>query len=255
MHASGFLGLGAPLAVLLFIHLLRELTRGLTSNASSDFSKRSRRIPTLVSMCLFVLGQSLGTNEVYVDEEFAEIYETVPAHHRSVAMLYHGCSWISSHIPVHSDSLITFIGAVNTFSVSPEAQALLMLTIFPNSSYIETADSFCEMLEEALTGYHGSRSLNPLPHVVDRAIVSAAGPMADFVFDLMVLLEVERREDDSFQHARRPQAKHLKPLLCRLAFYVDSHREPPRGMILPRLCAKDVDESRDPLDLFQYTHW
>ena len=135
-------------------------------------------------------------------------------------------------------------------SLDQGTNSLLMLIILQNSAYLQNWHPFSQALLEALDGYHGPYSSSFLSNS-DPISNYVAGTMADIIFDLIVTVEIERRRDPT----RRSQTSFLKPLLKRVAFYINRSVEQPQGVILSRICASAVDESRDELDLLHCSTW
>lgn len=170
------------------------------------------------------------------------------------ALLFHGSSLIVSRIEPHPDITRTLIDAIETFPMAQETNSLTMLIVFQTSWYIEAWHPLSQILLEALDGYCGPHSQQFLLTSRDPLSGSAAGHLADIVFDLMVLVEIENRRRDTLHEGGKYQTKCLKHLLTRVAFYVENAKQP-QGLVLPRICGPDMDASCDELDLFRYQTW
>ncbi|KAJ7863663.1 hypothetical protein B0H13DRAFT_1899546 [Mycena leptocephala] len=141
------------------------------------------------------------------------------------------------------------IGAIKAVPLAQETISLIMLIIFRNSSYIESWHAISEILLEALDGYYGPFSERLMLGLERSIIGSAVGHIADIIFDVMVLVEIANRRSTPHPD-RKDQTKCLKQLLKRIIFSVD--KTTPPGLVLSHICVPG-DESRDELDLFQYS--
>lgn len=114
-----------------------------------------------------------------------------------------------SRLPPHPDVLKAILDGLETGRLAEETKSLVMLIVFRNSSYIDTSHVFSQVLWEALDG-ECVPSLEQLREKMGDSISgSAAGAMADIIFDLMVLLEIDSRRCARIQDRfRRHQTRH-----------------------------------------------
>ncbi|KAJ7504593.1 hypothetical protein B0H11DRAFT_1905207 [Mycena galericulata] len=232
-----------------FFHHIRAISHLAGHDVHQSGGHRSKqhrtRVPALTSMCLFVLGRTLATIGDYSDVELGEIYDVVPAHHRQIALLFHGSYLIASRIPPHPGVLKAILDGLETGRLAEQTKSLVMLIVFRNSSYIDTSHVFSQLLLEALDGEVVPTSGQLREKMGDSISGSAADAMADIILDLMVLLEIDGyRIQDKF---RRHQNRGLRHLLKQPVFYV-GNREKPQGRILPVICSSQICSSIQPGD-------